>query len=415
MLIKQVVIENAETKQDVRIVDGKFAEISAHLEAHEGEQVIEAEGKLMIPPFVDPHVHLDSTMTAGEPEWNESGTLFDGIRIWGERKQTLSHEDVKQRAIKALKIQAAHGLQFVRSHVDVTDPNLVALKALLEVREEVKPWMTLQLVAFPQDGILSFPNGKELMTKAAAMGVDAIGAIPHFEFTREYSVESLHFAFDLAQKYNLLIDAHTDEIDDPASRGLETLAMLALETGLKERVTASHTTAMGSYNDAYVSKLMRLLKLADINFVSNPLINMYLGGRFDTYPKRRGLTRVKELDQEGLNVAFGEDDIKDPWYPMGNGNMMDVLHTGLHATQMMGYTEIMNSYRFITRHGARALQVEDQYGIEVGKPANFLIFNADNWYNTLNERAELLYSVHEGQVLVKTQPAEVQVDLPELD
>ncbi|SCB98946.1 cytosine deaminase [Weissella bombi] len=415
MLIKQVVIENAETKQDVRIVDGKFSEISAHLEAHENEQVIEAEGKLMIPPFVDPHVHLDSTMTAGEPEWNESGTLFDGIRIWGERKQTLSHEDVKQRAIKALKIQAAHGLQFVRSHVDVTDPNLVALKALLEVREEVKPWMTLQLVAFPQDGILSFPHGKELMTKAAEMGVDAIGAIPHFEFTREYSVESLHFAFDLAQKYNLLIDAHTDEIDDPASRGLETLAMLALETGLKERVTASHTTAMGSYNDAYVSKLTRLLKLADINFVSNPLINMYLGGRFDTYPKRRGLTRVKELDQEGLNVAFGEDDIKDPWYPMGNGNMMDVLHTGLHATQMMGYTEIMNSYRFITRHGARALQVENQYGIEVGKPANFLIFNADNWYNTLNERAELLYSVHEGKVLVKTQPAEVQVNLPEID
>lgn len=369
----------------------------------------------MIPPFVDPHVHLDSTMTAGEPVWNEKGTLFEGIRIWGERKQTLSHEDVKRRAIKALKIQAAHGLQFVRSHVDVTDPDLVALKALIEVREEVKPWMTLQLVAFPQDGILSFPNGKEMMTKAAEMGVDAIGAIPHFEFTREYSVESLHFVFGLAKKYHLLIDAHTDEIDDPASRGLETLATLALETGLKERVTASHTTAMGSYNDAYVSKLMRLLKLADLNFVANPLINMYLGGRFDTYPKRRGLTRVKELDQEGLNVAFGEDDIKDPWYPMGNGNMMDVLHMGLHATQMMGYTEIMNSYRFVTSHGARALQVEDQYGIEVGKPANFLIFNADNWYNTLNERVEMLYSVHEGKVLVKTQPAKIEVDLPQLD
>lgn len=415
MLIKQVVIENAKKKQDVRIVDGKFEAIADYLEANAGEQIIDANGKLMIPPFVDPHVHLDSTMTAGEPVWNEKGTLFEGIRIWGERKQTLSHEDVKRRAIKALKIQAAHGLQFVRSHVDVTDPDLVALKALIGVREEVKPWMTLQLVAFPQDGILSFPNGKEMMTKAAEMGVDAIGAIPHFEFTREYSVESLHFVFGLAKKYHLLIDAHTDEIDDPASRGLETLATLALETGLKERVTASHTTAMGSYNDAYVSKLMRLLKLADLNFVANPLINMYLGGRFDTYPKRRGLTRVKELDQEGLNVAFGEDDIKDPWYPMGNGNMMDVLHMGLHATQMMGYTEIMNSYRFVTSHGARALQVEDQYGIEVGKPANFLIFNADNWYNTLNERVEMLYSVHEGKVLVKTQPAKIEVDLPQLD
>ncbi|APS28054.1 MULTISPECIES: cytosine deaminase [Weissella] len=413
MLIKQVFIENADQAQDVRVVDGKFVAIANHLEAVADEQVIDAAGKLMVPPFVDPHVHLDSTMTAGDPEWNETGTLFDGIRIWSDRKETLSHEDVKQRAIQALRIQAAHGLQFVRSHVDVTDPNLTALKALLEVREEVKPWMTLQLVAFPQEGILSFPSGKELMIKAAEMGVDAIGAIPHFEFTREYSVESLHFAFEVAQKYGLLVDAHTDEIDDPASRGLETMATLALETGLKEKVTASHTTAMGSYNDAYVYKLMRLLKMADINFVSNPLINMYLGGRFDTYPKRRGLTRVKELDAEGINVAFGEDDIKDPWYPMGNGNMMDVLHMGLHATQIMGYTEIMNSYRFITKNGARTMQVQDSYGIEVGKPANFLIFNAKNWYDALNERAELLYSVHNGNVLVETKPAEVTVTLPE--
>ncbi|MFP7468096.1 cytosine deaminase [Weissella cibaria] len=413
MLIKQVFIENADQAQDVRVVDGKFVAIANHLEAVADEQVIDAAGKLMVPPFVDPHVHLDSTMTAGDPEWNETGTLFDGIRIWSDRKETLSHEDVKQRAIQALRIQAAYGLQFVRSHVDVTDPNLTALKALLEVREEVKPWMTLQLVAFPQEGILSFPGGKELMIKAAEMGVDAIGAIPHFEFTREYSVESLNFAFEVAQKYGLLVDAHTDEIDDPASRGLETMATLALETGLKEKVTASHTTAMGSYNDAYVYKLMRLLKMADINFVSNPLINMYLGGRFDTYPKRRGLTRVKELDAEGINVAFGEDDIKDPWYPMGNGNMMDVLHMGLHATQIMGYTEIMNSYRFITKNGARTMQVQDSYGIELGKPANFLIFNAKNWYDALNERAELLYSVHNGNVLVETKPAEVTVTLPE--
>lgn len=413
MLIKQVLIENATEPKDVRIVDGKFAEIADNLTPEAGEQVIDATNKLMIPPFVDPHVHLDSTMTAGDPEWNETGTLFDGIRIWSERKKTLSHEDVKQRAIQALKIQAAHGLQFVRSHVDITDPDLVALKALIEVREEVKPWMTLQLVAFPQEGILSFPGGKELMIKAAELGVDAIGAIPHFEFTREYSVESLHFAFEVAQKYNLLIDAHTDEIDDPASRGLETMATLALETGLKEKVTASHTTAMGSYNDAYVYKLMRLLKMSDINFVANPLINMYLGGRFDTYPKRRGLTRVKELDAEGINVAFGEDDIKDPWYPMGNGNMVDALHMGLHATQIMGYSEIMNSYRFITKNGARTMHVQDSYGIEVGKPANFLIFNVTNWFDALNERAEMLYSIHNGEVLVETKPAEATINLPE--
>ncbi|KRN75432.1 hypothetical protein IV73_GL000598 [Weissella kandleri] len=406
MLIKQVSIENNSKLTDIRVENGLIQAIEPHLTPLAQEQVIDATNKVVIPPFVDPHVHLDSTQTAGEPEWNESGTLFDGIRIWSERKKQLTHMDVKRRAIKTLRIQAEHGLQFVRSHVDVTDPDLTALKALIEVREEVKPWMELQLVAFPQEGILSFPHGRELMEKAAHLGVDALGAIPHFEFTREYGIESLQFVFDLAQQYHLLIDAHTDEIDDPSSRSLETLATLALETGMKEQVTASHTTAMGSYNDAYTYKLMRLLKMADLNFIANPLINMYLGGRFDTYPKRRGLTRVKELHQNGINVAFGEDDIKDPWYPMGNGDMLEVLHLGLHATQMMGYTEIMQSYQFVTTHGARVMQVEDHYGIEVGKPASFLILDAKNFYDALNTHAEILYSIHAGKILAETKPAE---------
>lgn len=407
MLFKNVIIESGTQLQDLRIDAGLFSEIGSNLSVKADEKVIDLNGKLVLPPFVDPHVHLDSTMTAGDPEYNESGTLFDGIRIWSERKKTLSHEDVKQRALTALRLQASHGLQFVRSHVDITDPDLVALKALIEVREEVKDWMELQLVAFPQEGILSYPGGKELLVQAAELGVDAIGAIPHFEFTREYAVASMKFAFEVAQKYNLLIDAHTDEIDDDQSRSLETMATLALESGMLNKVTASHTTAMGSYNDAYVYKLMRLLKMSKINFIANPLINMYLGGRFDTYPKRRGLTRVKELDAAGINVAFGEDDIKDPWYPIGNGDMLDVLHMGLHATQVMGYSEIQDSYRFITRNGAITMHVEDHYGIEVGKPASFLIFDAPDFLTTLNERAELLYSIHHGNILVETVPKEV--------
>ncbi|RXI79123.1 cytosine deaminase [Levilactobacillus suantsaii] len=411
MLIQQGFIENATEPQDIRIEKGRFTAIAPHLTPLDHEDVLDAKGKLILPPFVDPHVHLDSTMTAGDPEWNQSGTLFDGIRIWGERKKTLTHDDVKQRARQALELQASHGIQFVRSHVDVTDPHLTALKALIEVRDEVKDFIELQLVAFPQDGILSFPHGKELVERAAQLGVDAIGAIPHFEFTREYSVESLHFAVGIAQKYGKLVDAHCDEIDDPASRGLETLATLAYETGLRDKVTASHTTAMGSYNNAYAYKLMRLLKLSGINMISNPLINTHLGGRFDTYPKRRGLTRVKELNEAGINVAFGEDDIKDPWYPMGDGNMLDALHTGIHVTQMMGYDDILNSYQFITTHGAKAMHVADHYGIEVGKPANLVVMNSDNFYNALNTRAEVLYSIHHGKVIVRTEPKHVHLHL----
>lgn len=409
MLIKNVHIENDPEVKDVRIENGIFKAIGKNLEASD-DKVIDANGKLLLPPFIDSHVHLDATLTAGDPEWNETGTLFDGIRIWSERKQTLTKKETKERAIQTLKKQASHGMQFVRSHVDTTDPSFTALEALLEVKDEVKDFMELQLVAFPQEGILSFKNGKNLIKQAVEMGVDVIGAIPHFEFNRDYGVDSLKYIVELAEKYDKLIDVHCDEIDDPNSRHLEVLATLAYESGLKNKVTASHTTAMGSYNDAYVYKLMRLLEMSNINMVCNPLINMHLGGRFDTYPKRRGLTRVKELLENNVNVSFGEDDIKDPWYPMGDGNMLDSIHMGIHATQLMGYSQIMNSYNLTTNNGAKTLNVTDHYGIEVGKPANCLIFNTDNFYNELNERKELLYSIHNGKVIVKTEPAEIKTN-----
>lgn len=409
MLIKNVHIENDPEVKDVRIENGIFKAIGKNLEAS-GDEVIDANGKLLLPPFIDSHVHLDATLTAGDPEWNETGTLFDGIRIWSERKQTLTKKETKERAIQTLKKQASHGIQFVRSHVDTTDPSFTAIEALLEVKDEVKDFMELQLVAFPQEGILSFKNGKNLIKQAVEMGVDVIGAIPHFEFNRDYGVDSLKYIVELAEKYDKLIDVHCDEIDDPNSRHLEVLATLAYESGLKNKVTASHTTAMGSYNDAYVYKLMRLLEMSDINMVCNPLINMHLGGRFDMYPKRRGLTRVKELLENNVNVSFGEDDIKDPWYPMGDGNMLDSIHMGIHATQLMGYSQIMNSYNLTTNNGAKTLNVTDHYGIEVGKPANCLIFNTDNFYNELNERKELLYSIHNGKVIVKTEPAEIKTN-----
>lgn len=407
MLIKNVHIQNAQPQTDVRIEDGNFVEIAADLEPKDNERVIDATDKLMLPPFVDPHVHLDATPTAGDPEWNQTGTLFDGIRIWSERKKKLTIDDVKSRAKKAIKIQVSNGIQFVRSHVDVTDPNLTALKALIEVRDEIKDQVELQLVAFPQEGILSFPHGKELMTEAAKLGADVIGGIPHFEFTREYAVQSLQFLMKLAEQQNKLVDVHCDEIDDPQSRSLETLATLALESGMGDKVTASHTTAMGSYNDAYTYKLFRLLKMSQINFIANPLVNTNLGGRFDTYPKRRGMTRVKELAADGINVAFGEDDIKDPWYPMGNGNMLDPVEMGIHVGHLMGYDDILNSYQFITTNGAKAMHITDHYGIKVGMPANCIIMNNDNFYNALNERSEILYSIHQGKILVETKPKEV--------
>ena len=409
MLIKHIHLENDPDTTDIRVENGTFVKFAKHQVPLPGEEVIEGRGCMILPPFIESHVHLDTCLTAGEPDWNRSGTLFEGIELWSKRKERLSAADVKERVNRVVRMQAANGVQFVRTHVDVTDPSLTAMEAMLELREELKDLVTIQVVAFPQEGILSYPNGKALLEEAVRMGADCVGAIPHYEFTREYSAESLNYACSLAEKYDKLVDVHCDEIDDEASRGLETLACRALETGLSDRVTASHTTAMHSYNNAYVNRLMRLLKMSRINFVSNPLVNTHLQGRADTYPKRRGVTRVKELLAAGCNVSFGHDDIFDPWYPLGTGNMRDCVFMGLHVCQMMGYEEIMDSYKLITHNAARTLHLGDSYGIREGNPASFIILNAENFYDALNRKSEVLFSCREGRMLVKTQPAKTQV------
>ena len=411
MLIRNVRLTGREGMWQILCQGGVIRAIEPMSTQLLSARELDGEQGLVIPPFIEPHIHLDTTQTAGEPSWNLSGTLFEGIERWAERKALLTHEDVKQRAIQTLKWQIANGIQFVRTHVDVSDPNLVALKAMLEVREEMKEWVELQIVAFPQEGILSYPNGKALLEEALKLGADVIGAIPHFEFTREYGVESLHYVFDLAEKYQVLVDVHCDEIDDEQSRFIETLATLAYERGMGHRVTASHTTAMHSYNGAYASRLFRLLKMADINFVANPLVNIHLQGRFDSYPKRRGITRVKEMLEANINVCFGHDDVFDPWYPMGTANMLQVLHMGLHVCQIMGYEQINDSLKLIGNHSARTLNVQDRYGIEVDKPANLLILPAENGFDAVRRQVPVRYSIRHGRVIADTRPAETTLHL----
>ncbi len=411
MLIRNVRLTGREGMWQILCQGGVIRAIEPMSTQLLSARELDGEQGLVIPPFIEPHIHLDTTQTAGEPSWNLSGTLFEGIERWAERKALLTHEDVKQRAIQTLKWQIANGIQFVRTHVDVSDPNLVALKAMLEVREEMKEWVELQIVAFPQEGILSYPNGKALLEESLKLGADVIGAIPHFEFTREYGVESLHYVFDLAEKYQVLVDVHCDEIDDEQSRFIETLATLAYERGMGHRVTASHTTAMHSYNGAYASRLFRLLRMADINFVANPLVNIHLQGRFDSYPKRRGITRVKEMLEANINVCFGHDDVFDPWYPMGTANMLQVLHMGLHVCQIMGYEQINDSLKLIGSHSARTLNVQDRYGIEVGKPASLLILPAENGFDAVRRKVPVRYSIRHGRVIADTRPTETTLHL----
>ena len=410
MLLKNAKLYGKEGIWDITIQAEKLSSIkpAANSADLSDEQTIDLKGKIVLPPYVEPHIHLDYVLTAGTPRWSKSGSVFEGIEIWSERKQcvTETKDDIKKRALTAIKMQLKHGIQHVRTHVDVSDPTLKGLEALLEVKEEIKPWMDLQIVALPQEGLYTKPDGEELLIKALEMGADVVGGIPHYELTREDGVRSVFKALELAVKYDKLVDIHCDEIDDDQSRYLEVLAGEALKLGIGHRVTASHTTAMASYSNAYTYKLFQTLRKAGINFVSLPKANLHLQGRFDGHPARRGITRVKELLADDINVCFGLDSIMDPWYPLGDGNLMSVVDTGLHACHMTDYAHIVKALDLITINGAKTLAINEGYGVEEGNKANLIVIDSESEYEANRTQASVLYSIRNGEIIVETKPAE---------
>jgi cytosine/creatinine deaminase len=417
LLVRDVRVRDEETGEvsevDLHVDAGRIVDVVARADAPvDAHLVVDGSGGWATPPYVEPHVHLDAALTAGQPRWNASGTLWEGIACWSERKPMLTRDDVIGRAEQTLRWYAANGTLHVRSHVDVTDPSLVALDALLEVRDRVREVVNLQLVAFPQEGICSFPNGEELLAEAARRGVDVIGAIPHFEDTREDGVRSVEYAVDLADRHGLRVDAHCDEIDDEQSRFVEVLATRAARSGLRDRVTASHTTAMGSYNPAYSYKLHRIIARSGIHMVSNPMVSLHLQGRFDDYPKRRGLTQVKELLAAGVNVALGHDDVMDPWYPLGTANPLQVALVGTHATQLLSRDEIEETFAMVTSRAARVLGLDEEYGIRVGAPASLMILPATDGYDAVRRQVRPTHVIAHGRVVATTPPAVTTLTWP---
>ncbi|CEP80929.1 cytosine deaminase [Paraclostridium sordellii] len=409
ILFKNAKLRGQAESKDILVVDGIISKIENELkcidENNNDIKVIDLNKNLTIPPYVEPHIHLDYVYTAHTPgATNSSGTLFEGIQRWSESKNNLNKDEVKERAKIALKKQITTGIQHIRTHVDVTDKKLTALKSMLELKEELKEIVDMQIIAFPQEGMYAYKGGDELVEEALKMGADVVGAIPHFEYTREFGEKSVKKAIELALKYDKLIDIHCDETDDEQSRFLEVLAAHSYIEGIGEKVTASHTCAMHSYNNAYTYKLFKLLKESKLNFIACPTENIHLQGRFDTYPKRRGITRVKEMVEAGLNVCFAQDSISDPWYPLGTGNLMNILDAGIHICQMMSFEEINNSLDLITINGAKTLNIEKNYGIKVGNKANFIVLNAKNEFEAIRERVGVLYSIRNGKVLFEKIP-----------
>ena len=389
--------------RDIGIKDGLISELEP-----EARHSVDLGGALVTPALVEPHIHLDAVLTVGEPRHNESGSLFEGIAIWADRVKQLTVDDVKQRVRTVLRWQLANGVQFVRSHVDVCDPELRAVRALTELRQEIGDQITLQLVAFPQQGIMSFDGGEELMRKAVDMGVDVVGAIPHFELTREYGERSIKFAFDLASEKGLRVDIHCDETDDDQSRFVEVMAAETIRLGMGGLVTASHTTAMHSYNNAYAYKLINNLKRAQMHMVTNPLDNSTLQGRFDSYPIRRGHTRVKELLAAGINVCIGHDSVMDPWYPLGYGDPLQAAFVLAHYGQMSGHGELRTLMDMITWNPASALGLE-KYGLLPGCRADLCAFSVPSEMDAIRLIAPRKLVLRGGKIVARTEPERTTV------
>src|SRR5438105_760262 len=403
LLLTRARVPGSDELRDIGVRDGLL--VAPEPDARE---VIHLGGALVTPPLVEPHIHLDAVLTVGQPRPNVSGSLFEGIAIWADRVRDLTVDDVMTRVRRVLRWQLANGVQHVRSHVDVCDPELRALRALVQLREEIGDQMELQLVAFPQQGILSFEGGADLMHQAVAIGADVVGGIPHYELTREMGVESVKFAFALAADHGLRVDIHCDETDDDHSRFVEVMAAETIRLGMAGRVTASHTTAMHSYNRAYAHRVINNIKRAGMHMVTNPLDNAVLQGRFDSYPIRRGHTRVKELLAAGINTCIGHDSGMDPWYPLGYGDPLQAAFVLAHYGQLSGAGELPALIEMITANPARALGGEN-YGLEVGNRADLVAYTAPTEMDAIRLVAPRRLVLRAGRVVARTEPAATTV------
>jgi len=411
LILRRANLPDGRKGIDIGIQGDRIVALESNLQAT-APQEIDVSNRLVSPPFVDAHFHMDATLTYGIPRVNQSGTLLEGIALWGELKPLLTPEAVMERALTYCDWAVARGILAIRTHVDVCDPNLLAVRALLEVKQKVAPYLDLQLVAFPQDGYYRSPGAVQLLEKALDLGVEVVGGIPHFERTMAEGAASVRALCEIAAARGLRVDLHCDETDDPLSRHVETLAYETLRLGLQGRVAGSHLTSMHSMDNYYVSKLIPLMAEAELGVIANPLVNMVIQGRHDTYPKRRGLTRVPELMAAGLTVAFGQDCVMDPWYPLGSGNMLEVAHMAIHAAHLTGYEQMRQCFLAVTENPARILGLEG-YGLEPGCYADLVVLQAADAVEAIRLKPACLYVFRRGRLIAQTPPVVAQLHLPE--
>jgi cytosine deaminase len=408
--ITDATLPDGRTNMGIGVKEGRIAALQANLAGEAGE-TIDASGHLVSPPFVDCHFHMDATLSLGLPRLNESGLLLEGIQIWGELKPLLTHEAVIERALAYCDLAVSQGLLAIRTHVDVCDERLLGVEALLEVKRQVAAYIDLQLVAFPQDGYYRYPGAQDLLRRALDMGVEVVGGIPHFERTMADGARSVTALCELAAERGLLVDLHCDETDDPMSRHIETLAYETQRLGLGGRVNGSHLTSMHSMDNYYVSKLLPLIAEAGVSATANPLINIGIQGRHDTYPKRRGMTRIPEMLRYGITCAFGHDCVMDPWYSLGQADMLEVASMGLHVAQMTSREAMRQCFAAVTTGPASIMHL-DGYGLEPGCKADMILLQAADPIEAIRLKATRLAVIKSGKLIARTAPRQTELQLP---
>jgi cytosine deaminase len=410
LILTGATLPDGRTGQDIAIKDGRIVEIRPAI-AVEAMETIDATGRLVSPPFVDAHFHMDATLSLGLPRLNRSGTLLEGIALWNELKPLLTHEAVVDRALAYCDLAVSQGIGAIRSHVDICDDRLLGVDALLEVKQRVADYLDLQLVAFPQDGYYRDPTAAANLERALDRGIEVVGGIPHFERTMVDGAASVRALCELAADRGLLVDMHCDETDDPMSRHVETLAHETHRLGLQGRVTGSHLTSMHSMDNYYVSKLIALMAEAELSVIANPLINILIQGRHDSYPKRRGMTRVPELQAAGLCVAFGHDCVMDPWYSLGSGDMLDVAHMAVHVGHMSATDAMADAFQAVTSVPAQIMHLPG-YGLEPGCNADLVVLQAADPIDAIRTKATRLIVLRRGRVIARTPARQTALDLP---
>jgi len=402
LIVKNATLPDGRRGVDILCKDGFISDIGLNIDA-EANQVIDAEGYLVSPPFIDPHFHMDATLSLGTPRLNISGTLLEGIELWGELKPVQSIDDIIQRALKYCDLAISMGIGAIRSHVDICDNELKGVEALLEVRKAVAPYLDLQLVAFPQDGLFRSSSAIGNLNRALDMGVEIVGGIPHFERTMDDGIESVRYLCELAAKRGLMVDMHCDESDDPMSRHIEVLAYHTKRLGLHGMVTGSHLTSMHTMDNYYVSKLIPLIAESGVHVIPNPLINIMLQGRHDTFPKRRGLTRVSELRNAGVMIGFGSDCMMDPWYSLGKADMLEVAAMGLHVGQLSSRADMEWCFDAVTVNSAKIMGFES-YELQKNGRANMVLLQARNKIEALRLKANRLLVIRDGKLIAQNDP-----------